>query len=217
MTFFIFPGTFWSLVTFKSVERCIISVQTRQYDKGRLAHLPLGIVHLSAGRPSFFVKETVVEKSLSEIALERPLTSFECLQTGMSHKACLIRACLDSVFENGWLHEPDIVRCFLGQLTSDADSQNKAVETPGKFWLIHLMHKCGGGGRMTRLSYDEYLSRAYWKYFAAKTKVEIPFCQLCRSPGPLHVHHNNYDNLWHESREDVIVLCGKCHKEYHNK
>ena len=42
-------------------------------------------------------------------------------------------------------------------------------------------------------------------------------CQVCgkaMSTG-IHVHHNNYDSLGHESAEDVIVLCARCHAGRH--
>lgn len=29
------------------------------------------------------------------------------------------------------------------------------------------------------------------------------------------IHHKNYDHVWHETRDDVIVLCSACHSNAH--
>lgn len=40
-------------------------------------------------------------------------------------------------------------------------------------------------------------------------------CQVCASRNKvLNVHHNTYDNLWHERMTDLCVLCEDCHKLY---
>lgn len=41
-------------------------------------------------------------------------------------------------------------------------------------------------------------------------------CQLCKSDKSLDVHHNNYINIGKEEPSDVIVLCNKCHRKFHN-
>ena len=41
-------------------------------------------------------------------------------------------------------------------------------------------------------------------------------CQLCGREGSLHAHHRTYENLGHEKPGDVIALCAKCHKMYHD-
>lgn len=41
-------------------------------------------------------------------------------------------------------------------------------------------------------------------------------CQLCSSRKNLNVHHNTYENVGDEKEEDLIVLCGECHKKYHS-
>jgi len=43
-------------------------------------------------------------------------------------------------------------------------------------------------------------------------------CQSCFTKGNiLHVHHQTYDNLFKEKKEDLISLCATCHQNIHNK
>lgn len=66
--------------------------------------------------------------------------------------------------------------------------------------------------------YKNYLKTKHWKdkrkdvLKRAKHK-----CQLCSSKDTLHVHHNTYENIGKEKKEDLIVLCEKCHSKFHNK
>lgn len=41
-------------------------------------------------------------------------------------------------------------------------------------------------------------------------------CRLCgNGEGPLHVHHCTYENYAEERLEDLITLCGECHRRFH--
>lgn len=65
---------------------------------------------------------------------------------------------------------------------------------------------------------DKYLTSDHWQ----ETRKNVldsadNRCQLCNSNGELHVHHRTYDNLWYENLNDLIVLCKKCHKRFHDK
>jgi len=41
-------------------------------------------------------------------------------------------------------------------------------------------------------------------------------CQTCGSPFDLRVHHNTYENLTCEAPEDMFVMCGSCHADFHS-
>lgn len=41
-------------------------------------------------------------------------------------------------------------------------------------------------------------------------------CRLCNSKTRLNTHHRTYRNLGREYPEDVIVLCNRFHKKFHN-
>lgn len=74
---------------------------------------------------------------------------------------------------------------------------------------------------MTKKEYRAYLASEYWlnarKALIANVGSE---CERCFMPRwlaiiaydqDLHVHHLNYQNLWHETPEDVEILCCRCH------
>jgi len=64
---------------------------------------------------------------------------------------------------------------------------------------------------------------AYYKTMAWKIKRDFLIgyygkCILCgKNYGTFQVHHNNYQNVPCEDFLDLILLCEKCHSEYHNK
>ena len=67
--------------------------------------------------------------------------------------------------------------------------------------------------------YHKYLLSPEWKTLAAQKREEAENkCQLCNArESVLHVHHRSYDNIYHETLKDLIVLCEKCHQKFHNK
>lgn len=70
-----------------------------------------------------------------------------------------------------------------------------------------------------RISYLCYLKSESWYKFREKIyKERGQKCERCGSTENLQIHHLNYDNLYNEKPEDVMILCSKCHKkEYDNR
>lgn len=65
--------------------------------------------------------------------------------------------------------------------------------------------------------YDKYLEHDYWHNIRIRKLKEADFkCQLCGNKDKLNVHHNNYNNLFMEKANDLIVLCESCHKKFHD-
>lgn len=65
-------------------------------------------------------------------------------------------------------------------------------------------------------SYQEYLDSDAWRNKADRIKEERGgFCQVCRNPHGLNVHHNTYARLGIENDSDLIVLCHDCHELFH--
>jgi hypothetical protein len=66
--------------------------------------------------------------------------------------------------------------------------------------------------------YSEYLKSDEWKQITkAKREEAGNKCQLCNNGNfTLHVHHRTYDNIFHESLSDLIVLCENCHAKFHD-
>ena len=85
---------------------------------------------------------------------------------------------------------------------------NHETEGVEEFWPIGSFICC---------DYSEYLKTDHWNNIKATKKHEAGYrCQLCSNDNKLHVHHNNYNNLFMEEMSDLIVLCESCHKKFHN-
>ena len=70
----------------------------------------------------------------------------------------------------------------------------------------------------TKVDYKKYLQSKHWKRTRRKAlRRGGNKCALCGNTKELHVHHNNYKNLWHERKTDLIVLCSYHHAMVHNK
>jgi len=69
------------------------------------------------------------------------------------------------------------------------------------------------------IEYHSYLRSYKWRSKAEQCKRRAKYrCQLCgREDIPLDAHHNNYDNLGDEKPEDLIALCRRCHREWHER
>ena len=70
------------------------------------------------------------------------------------------------------------------------------------------------------MEYSEFLKTDYRKELSRHAK-ELSWwrCQICNSDKKLETHHRCYDNRGVEWKElaDLIVLCEKCHRKYHDK
>jgi len=69
-----------------------------------------------------------------------------------------------------------------------------------------------------KVNYKEYLKSEHWqKVKSDALSRSNNHCQLCsKGNTPIHVHHNNYKNLYKETPSDVIALCAECHKKFHS-
>ena len=66
--------------------------------------------------------------------------------------------------------------------------------------------------------YKDYLKTYDWNKTRKETlKYSGYKCQLCgKNNIKLNIHHNTYENLGKEEKEDLIALCCECHKKFHN-
>lgn len=66
--------------------------------------------------------------------------------------------------------------------------------------------------------YPQYLQTWHWR-MTREAAIERAggTCQLCGETAGLQVHHNNYDSLFDERPEDLVVLCRHCHAKFHDK
>lgn len=70
------------------------------------------------------------------------------------------------------------------------------------------------------MDYATYLQTEHWQRFSSEIKSQRPRCERCNLSRlwseyfygqDLNVHHLTYENLGHESGDDVRVLCPGCH------
>lgn len=70
--------------------------------------------------------------------------------------------------------------------------------------------------RLQYLEYGDYLKTSHWKALRKEVLLAAQSrCQVCYSPGPLHVHHRTYDRRGCEWLSDLIALCVVCHDLFH--
>jgi hypothetical protein len=71
------------------------------------------------------------------------------------------------------------------------------------------------------VDYYEYIASDKWREKAREAKEATGYrCQLCNASyreRTLHVHHRTYENLGNETTDDLTVLCGNCHRDFHKK
>ena len=67
------------------------------------------------------------------------------------------------------------------------------------------------------MEYFEYLKSDRWsrKRIDALRRAKNR-CQICNSKGKLNVHHRTYERIFKEAKEDLVVLCERCHELFHN-
>jgi 5-methylcytosine-specific restriction endonuclease McrA len=64
--------------------------------------------------------------------------------------------------------------------------------------------------------YYKYLKSNQWR---EKRRTALEFygnrCGLCGSRYDLEIHHRDYDNIFKEKIEDLMILCETCHAKHH--
>jgi hypothetical protein len=73
-------------------------------------------------------------------------------------------------------------------------------------------------GSVRDMPYQEYLQTDHWQELRQKAlDRDGHCCRLCRSLDELQVHHNTYERRGMEELDDLITLCKRCHRKFHNK
>lgn len=63
--------------------------------------------------------------------------------------------------------------------------------------------------------YSDYLQTPRWRALSAKVRDEVGHCEVCGTTDHLEAHHAHYDTLGHEMPDDLVVLCRRCHRRWH--
>lgn len=67
-----------------------------------------------------------------------------------------------------------------------------------------------------RGSHRHYISSDAWKKRRRKLiRQKGKKCAACGRKG-WHVHHTTYERLFKEAKDDLVLLCGRCHKLFHD-
>ena len=64
--------------------------------------------------------------------------------------------------------------------------------------------------------YQAYIASKEWKRFRVEAILHANGkCCQCGNADKLRCHHKNYKNLFHETFDDVMVVCENCHNLLH--
>lgn len=70
--------------------------------------------------------------------------------------------------------------------------------------------------RLEGIPYRNYLKSDHWlKIREIALDLGKHECRICCSTKYLNVHHRTYERLGREDQDDLVVLCRKCHKLFH--
>lgn len=67
-------------------------------------------------------------------------------------------------------------------------------------------------------NYQTFLKSEYWSEVRKLIfKRDGNKCTICKSDNNLHVHHDSYAHHFKEHLylNDLMLICGSCHKDYH--
>lgn len=73
-----------------------------------------------------------------------------------------------------------------------------------------------GIDKCNNVPYKEYLLSDWWRFRKAQAIRDAGYKCKCGSMNRLEVHHRSYARLGNEGKEDLVVLCKKCHEKRHN-
>lgn len=75
-------------------------------------------------------------------------------------------------------------------------------------WSSWLLRNC---------TYHQYLNSMHWNNTKERFRNRFSTCALCASRQNLHIHHRSYERRGGECDDDLMMLCKRCHHEFHEK
>ena len=78
--------------------------------------------------------------------------------------------------------------------------------------VTHLQKDCNESVPYRRYNAQEL---KHWQQLKKDLLEEVVTCEGCNARGKLELHHKTYKNWGNEKREDVVLLCRRCHKIVH--
>ena len=115
---------------------------------------------------------------------------------------------------------PPEARC---RATTAKRKQCRGWRRYGGFCHIHDPHGIFQNSGKTRrngfVMYQDYLRSEHWHQFRKKALAHYGYrCTNCGTKADdamLNIHHLTYETLWHESVDDVLLVCRSCHEQLH--
>lgn len=84
-----------------------------------------------------------------------------------------------------------------------------------KNWAVKL-NEAYQSGRFKRV-YQRYLKSKSWEQKKEEhfCNPDNSYCQACYTFKRIQIHHKTYQNVGYEKPEDMVSLCGRCHRDCH--
>ena len=114
-------------------------------------------------------------------------------------------------------------RCFCGsgrdvyriQLPGEEEAAERHKHCAGRYWRkMQEVHPDSYARHSSRHDYSCHIGSAEWKRFRSEViKQRGNRCERCGHVSAyLELHHKHYHSFGSEQREDVELLCPRCHK-----
>lgn len=97
-----------------------------------------------------------------------------------------------------------------------AEDQAKAKKEREERYEADAKRRAEEWNQLLTMPYKEYLQTDHWKQTRKSAMKRAGYkCQLCNSDLMIQVHHRTYANRGHERNSDLVVLCRRCHANFH--
>ncbi len=153
---------------------------------------------------------------LRDLAESQPIMGFHCLDCGMHLQARNRRHLIRMHHSLRALRGGEIDDERLAALLCKVCSKQRADHAKDQRRLDDLRRQAILA-EYRRRPYAERRQTREWAALKRQIHRRDGYrCRLCGDgDGPLHVHHCTYANYAEERLEDLITLCGECHRRFH--
>lgn len=108
---------------------------------------------------------------------------------------------------------------LLKAKTKDLECNNSNASCPPSSRpKCHSIKKTYTTNELISMPYDEYLKTEHWITIRNRELEKSGHrCRLCNSPVEVVVHHRSYHSRGtKDEHEDLVTLCRKCHRKFHD-
>lgn len=151
-----------------------------------------------------------------DLAESQPIMAFHCLDCGEHLEARSRRHLIGMYYSLKALHRGGADDKRLADLLCKKCSKQRVDHAEDQRRLDYLREQALLA-EYRRRPYAERRQTREWTVLKRQIHRRDGYrCRLCGDGDtPLHVHHCTYENYAEERLEDLITLCGKCHRSFH--